>query len=79
MILKKAYDLYFLNRPAVKTDIIKATDYYKKINSELAKQFLFRIHEAKDFIASTLLGFQIKYKQVRTLFLKQFHNRRTIL
>ncbi len=62
----------FVNKPAVKTDIIEATDYYKKINSELAKQFLFRIREAKAYIARSPFGFQTKYNQVRTLLLKQF-------
>ena len=62
----------FLNRPNVRTDIIIATDYYKNINPELAKQFLFRIREAKAYIARSPLGFQIKYKLVRTLLLKQF-------
>ena len=62
----------FVNRPAVKNDIIDAIDYYKKINHELAKQFLFRIREAKVFIALSPLGFQIKYNKVRTLLLKQF-------
>lgn len=62
----------FVNRPAVRTDIIEATDYYKKINPELAKQFLFRIREAKAYIARSPLGFQIKYNQVRTLLLRQF-------
>ena len=62
----------FVNRPAVRTDIINATDYYKNINPELAKQSLFRIREAKTYIARSPLGFQTKYKQVRTLLLKQF-------
>jgi plasmid stabilization system protein ParE len=62
----------FVNRPAVRIDIIEATDHYKKINPELAKQFLFRIREAKAYIARSPLGFQIKYNQVRTLLLKQF-------
>jgi len=62
----------FVNRPAVKSDIIDAIDYYKKINPELAKQFLFRIREAKVYIAHSPLGFQIKYNKVRTLLLKQF-------
>ncbi len=61
----------FVNRPAVRTDIIEATDYYKKINPELALQFLFRIREAKAYIARSPLGFQVKYNNVRTLLLKQ--------
>jgi len=62
----------FVNRPLVRADIIHAVDYYKNINSELAKQFLFRIREAKAYIARSPLGFQIKYNEVRTLLLKQF-------
>lgn len=62
----------FVNRPAVKVDIINATNYYKKINPELAKQFLFRIREAKAYIALSPIGFQIKYNNVRTLLLRQF-------
>jgi len=62
----------FVNRPAVRADIINATEYYKNINPELAKQFLFRIREAKAYIARSPVGFQIKYKEVRTLLLKQF-------
>ncbi len=62
----------FVNKPLVKADIIHAVDYYTNINPELAKQFLFRIREAKAYIARSPLGFQIKYKEVRTLLLKQF-------
>ncbi len=61
----------FVNRPAVNDDILNAVDYYKNINPKLAKQFLFRIREAKTYITKYLLGFQIKYKEVRTLLLKQ--------
>jgi plasmid stabilization system protein ParE len=62
----------FLSRPAVRKDIVDAVDFYKKINPELAKQFLFRLREAKVYIARSPKGFQIKYKEVRTLLLKQF-------
>lgn len=62
----------FVNSPVVRFDIIEAVDYYKKINPELAKQFLFRIREAKAYIARSPLGFQIKYNTVRTLLLRQF-------
>ncbi len=60
------------HRPEVKSDIIKAVDYYKNINPELAKEFLYRIREAKEYIIQVPFGFQIKYKEVRTLLLKQF-------
>ena len=53
----------FVNRPSVKLDIKEATDYYKKINPELAKQLLFRIREARAYIARNPVGFQIKYNQ----------------
>ena len=62
----------FVNRPLVKIDIINATTYYKKINPQLPKEFIYRIREAKEFIARSPLGFQLKYAQVRTLLLKQF-------
>jgi len=62
----------FVNRPSVRNDIEIAVGYYKNINLEIAKQFLIRIKEAKAHIANTPFGFQIKYNQVRTLFLKQF-------
>jgi plasmid stabilization system protein ParE len=62
----------FANRPAVQTDIINAVDYYKNISPKLAKQFLFRIREAKASINRSPLAFQIKYKNIRTLLLKQF-------
>jgi len=62
----------FVNRPAVSNDIIDAVDYYKNINAQLARQFLARLREAKTYIDKSPLGFQIKYKEVRTLLLKQF-------
>jgi plasmid stabilization system protein ParE len=59
-------------RPAVKWDITDAVDYYRVINPKLAKQFLFRIREATNHILRNPLAFQVKYKNVRTLLLKQF-------
>ena len=62
----------FVNRPSVKADIISAFDHYKQIDPELAKQFLFRLREAKAYIARSPHGFQVKYKEARTLLLRQF-------
>ncbi len=62
----------FVNKPNVSLDILEATQYYKTINPKLAKQFLFRLREAKAHIALNPLGFQTKYKTVKTLMLKQF-------
>jgi len=62
----------FVNRPVVQVDIIDAVDYYKQISPKLARQFLFRIREAKIYINRSPLAFEVKYKNVRTLLLKQF-------
>lgn len=62
----------FVNRPAVRSDIINAICYYKSISPKLAKQFLFRIREAKIYIKRSPLAFEVKYNNVRTLLLKQF-------
>jgi len=39
-----------------KIDIKKARQYYREINVNLAKQFLFRIREAKSFISENPNG-----------------------
>ena len=62
----------FVNRPDVRADIINAVGYYKGVSPKLAKQFLFRIREAKVYIKRSPLAFEIKYRDVRTLHLKQF-------
>jgi plasmid stabilization system protein ParE len=62
----------FVNNPRIKDDVFEAVDYYKNISPELAKQLLFRIREAKAYIARSPMGFQIKYNKARTLLLKQF-------
>ena len=62
----------FVNRPAVKSDIIEAVNYYKGISPNLAQQFIYRIREAKKYLEKYPFGFEIKYKNVRTLLLKQF-------
>jgi plasmid stabilization system protein ParE len=61
-----------INQPSVRKDIKEVVDYYKNINPALAKQFLLRLKEAKTFIAKEPYAFQLKYKEVRTLLLKQF-------
>lgn len=62
----------FVNKPAVTFDIEDVVDYYKSIRPELAIVFLDRIEEAKKYIADFPEAFQIKYKNVRTVLLKQF-------
>jgi plasmid stabilization system protein ParE len=61
-----------VNRPSVKSDIIEVVNYNKQINPAIAKQFLYRLKEAKTYIQNAPLSFQVKYNQVRTLLLKQF-------
>jgi len=61
-----------VNRPSVKSNIIEVVNYNKQINPAIAKQFLYRLREAKSYLQNTPLGFQVKYNQVRTLLLKQF-------
>lgn len=61
-----------VNRPLVRIDLLAAVKYYNEINPALAKQFLARINEAKDYLQNFPLGFQIKYNQVRTVLVKQF-------
>ena len=60
-ISKKAYN-----------DIEEALEYYSQINLALPIKFFERIEEAKSKIMKSELGFEIKYKTVRTILLKQF-------
>jgi plasmid stabilization system protein ParE len=62
----------FVNNPLINHDIIDVFDYYKSINPELAIAFLDRLEEAKKYIADYPVAFKVKYKNVRTLLLKQF-------
>jgi len=62
----------FVNRPTIRRDILEAVHYYKKISPELAQLFLKRISEAKDSIALSPEGYQIRYKNVRIKMLQQF-------
>lgn len=62
----------FVNKPAVTYDIEDIVDFYISINPELAIAFLDRVEEAKKHIANFPEAFQIKYKNVRTVLLKQF-------
>lgn len=45
---------------------------YYPINPKLAEDFLDRIEEAKQIILNSPKGFEEKYKNVRTVLLKQF-------
>lgn len=53
-------------------DVEEILEYYSQINQKLPAQFLERLEEAKSRLANSELGFEIKYKSVRTVLLKQF-------
>lgn len=61
-----------INIPYVKNDIFEITSYYKEISPKLASEFIYRIREAQKHILLTPYGFEIKYKEVRTIQLNQF-------
>ena len=61
-----------VNTPTVRGDIIEAVEYYKNISPNLAKAFVFRIKEVKQYIQNNPFAFEEKYKSVRTVLLKQF-------
>lgn len=62
----------FVYRPIVKQDLQKAKEYYNTISPKLAKDFLFRIREAKKYIALNPEGDDVMYNQIRMHRLHQF-------
>lgn len=60
-----------MTEPA-KQDIKNAKDYYKNISSNLAKQFLERIKEAKDFISESPNVNDTMYRDIKMHLMKQF-------
>ena len=61
-----------VNKSAVFFDIEDVVAYYKTINLDLAVSFLDRLEEAKKYIIDYPTAFQVKYKNVRIVILKQF-------
>lgn len=64
------YQVHFTS--SVQDDVSEAVEYYRQFNPQLANQFIFRIREAIYFLIRAPFACQIKYKDVRTLILKQF-------
>lgn len=62
-----------VNRPLVKIDIINATTYYKKINPQLAKEFIYRLREAKNTSLVLPLVFNKNMIKQEHYFLNDFH------
>lgn len=59
-------------RPFVKDDLQNAVNYYKNISPKLAKEFLFRVKEAKNYIFSNPEADDLMYNDVRMHNLYQF-------
>jgi plasmid stabilization system protein ParE len=62
----------FVYKPPVKQDLQNAKNYYKDISPKLAKDFLFRIREAKKYISLNIQGDDVMYKEIRMHNLYQF-------
>lgn len=58
--------------PAAEKDIEDAFDYYYSVSPDVAKQFLFRLVEAKEYILKNPFAFENRYRDVHTLLLRQF-------
>ena len=58
--------------PLAKDDLKKAVDYYKDISPKLAKDFIVRIREGKNYITQNPYGDDIMYKQIRMHNIRQF-------
>jgi plasmid stabilization system protein ParE len=61
-----------VNVPQVDTDLAQIIDYYKQISVKLAKEFISQVRFGIKQISSHPFGFQVKYKNVRTLLIHQF-------
>lgn len=65
-----AYKL--ITSPETENDIVKAIEYYLDIRKELAQQFLIELKAAKEYIHKNPEKIQVRYKNIRIAFLKQF-------
>lgn len=59
-------------RSAFEFELREIIYFYKKINQKLAKQFLIRLKEAKQYLIDNPKGFEIRYKNARQIELKKF-------
>ena len=62
----------FVYRSFVKQNLQNAIKYYKDISPRLAKEFVFRIREAKKYIEQNPFGDDVMYKNIRMHNLRQF-------
>jgi ParE toxin of type II toxin-antitoxin system, parDE len=61
-----------ISDPTVKLDLIEIVRYYDSVNKKYGTQFLERFQMVEQLISDVPFGFAIKYKNVRTIKLKQF-------
>lgn len=70
--MRRLCELHYYTQAEGILGYYRCSRLYKAISPKLAKQFLSRFKEAVTHIECSLVGFQIKYHEVRTLILKQF-------
>ncbi len=61
-----------ITRSIFEIEFSEIIGYYKKLNPELAKQFINQVRIAKSFLITHPKGFELKYKNVRVIKLKKF-------
>lgn len=61
-----------ISEPIVKFDLIEIVHYYDSINKKYGTQFIEQFEKVEQLISDVPFGFVIKYKNVRTVKLKQF-------
>ncbi len=60
------------NTASAKLDLVEIISYYKSISPKLSAEFIYRLREAQKHILLSPYAFEVKYKEVRTVLLKQF-------
>jgi len=58
--------------PLAKEDLKKAIGYYKDISPKLAKDFIARIAEGKNYITQNPYGDDVMYREIRMHNIRQF-------
>ena len=61
-----------ISEPVVETDLNDIVKYYDSINPKLTDRFLLQFANTEIRISNLPFGFQIKYKNVRTIQLRKF-------
>lgn len=59
-------------RTHAKTDIQEIVDYYDGISSGVTDKFLNQLYQSLDFLAEHPKNFQVKYRNTRVYYLKNF-------